>query len=342
MALVLCCSAAFAAQPSTSNVGPPIDNTQRYATGTPDPQPQVGGEDISTAVNIPGLPYNDGGNTCGFLDNYDAVCPYTGSTAPDVVYAFSPGTDISVDIDLCQSFYDTKVFVYENSDANLIACNDDFSGCPNFTSRIECLDLTAGNTYYIVVDGWSGACGDYILDVVECEPCIVTCPSGAQLENEPPCGTNYVDAFNGGCNSTPNVFSSIACDADGEVTMCGEYGGFTYNGLSYRDTDWYELDPDGLTNGISVTVTGEYATIMGYLAQDCVAPAFVEYVLTNPCVPATVNVPSGNWWLFCSVNGFGPTYPCGGKYNLDLSGYICGPVSVEASSWGQIKGKYTE
>jgi len=34
-------------------------------------------------------------------------------------------------------------------------------------------------------------------------PCIPTCPAGTQIEGEPLCGPNYVDTFNGGCNSTP-------------------------------------------------------------------------------------------------------------------------------------------
>jgi hypothetical protein len=44
-----------------------------------------GGEDISSAVEIPGdvtlLPYHDTGSTCGHLNDYDEVCPYASSTA---------------------------------------------------------------------------------------------------------------------------------------------------------------------------------------------------------------------------------------------------------------------
>ena len=57
-----------------------------------------------------------------------------------------------------------------NADQSVVCCNDD-AGCgPNgFSSFIECCQLTAGNTYYIVVDGWSSVgCGSYNLVLSEC------------------------------------------------------------------------------------------------------------------------------------------------------------------------------
>ncbi|MHC4094210.1 MAG: hypothetical protein ACYSVY_28705, partial [Planctomycetota bacterium] len=46
------------------------------------------------------------------------------------------------------------------------------------------------------------------------------CDVGSLPEGEPPCGPGYEDTINGGCNSTPPVFSVIQC---GE-TICGESG----------------------------------------------------------------------------------------------------------------------
>jgi hypothetical protein len=135
------------------------------------PGDRVGGEDIATAVVIASIPYVDTGNTCGYLDDYEEACPYAGSTAPDVVYAYSPPSDIPVDIDLCGSSYDTKVFVYENmwTPGNPYACNDDYydvgDPCGNWVSKIEQLTLVAGNIYYIVVDGYNIDCGDYRLEI---------------------------------------------------------------------------------------------------------------------------------------------------------------------------------
>ena len=47
-----------------------------------------GGEDIGTAVVIPAVPFSDAGTTAGYANDYDEVCPYTGSASPDVVYSY--------------------------------------------------------------------------------------------------------------------------------------------------------------------------------------------------------------------------------------------------------------
>ena len=123
-----------------------------------------GGEDIATATVIPALPYTDTGTTIGYLNDYDEICTWV-STAPDVVYSYLCPVSEVVDIDLCASAYDTKVFVYENSytPGAPYACNDDY--CPGYRSFIGDLPLTGGNTYYIVVDGYGGVSGDYSLSV---------------------------------------------------------------------------------------------------------------------------------------------------------------------------------
>jgi len=139
-----------------------------------------GGETIGTAIPIPALPFVDTGATCDNIDDYDEVCPYTGSTSPDVVYSFTPGANVTVTIDLLGSAYDTKVYVYD-AGLTLIACNDDFHA--DYTSAIEALPLTAGITYYIVIDGYGGDCGDYLLNVSVYAPCVVSCPPGGMPES---------------------------------------------------------------------------------------------------------------------------------------------------------------
>ncbi|MCK4695659.1 MAG: choice-of-anchor J domain-containing protein, partial [Candidatus Cloacimonetes bacterium] len=88
---------------------------------------------------------------------------------PDVVYAYTPPGDITVDIDLCNSSYDTKVYVYENGETpgSPYACNDDACGPYGYQSALYALALTSGNTYYIVVDGYGGDSGNYELIVTE-------------------------------------------------------------------------------------------------------------------------------------------------------------------------------
>ncbi|MBN2543916.1 hypothetical protein JXI42_13745, partial [bacterium] len=156
------------------NSGISVDRETRVRR--PGSSSKVGGEDCATATAIPGIPYVDDGNTCGYIDDYDEVCPYS-ATAPDVVYVYSPATDMIIDITLCvgTTNYDTKLFVYEN-DCGLpaIACNEDACSSPSYAdyvSRILGLNIYAGSDYYIVVDGYSTSCGDYTIDIQEALVC---------------------------------------------------------------------------------------------------------------------------------------------------------------------------
>lgn len=349
--LLLCSASAFALAPTSDNTldldavqaakvaaGSVADNSNPVSIN-------VGGDTVGTATVIGGLPYADGGSTAGFVNNYDAVCPYTGSTSKDVVYSFTPASNVSVDIALCNSAYDTKVYVYANAVGVLVGCNDDACGSDGWKSQLECLPLLAGNTYYIVVDGYGGESGAYELSVSECVPCIVDCPVGGYSEGEPDCVNDALDTVNGGCNSQPPVFTTIPCDSDGAgVTMCGTYGGFEYFGLGYRDTDWYSITL-AAPAAISFCVTGEYDTLLGIIDGNagCPVAAFYDYNTGTPCVQSCVNanLPAGTWWFFVATLGFGSAgQPCGGNYNATLTGYNCPPVSVEAASWGSIKNLY--
>ncbi len=341
--LLICTGAVFAA-----DLGKVLDIEDIQALkdaqvfGVGNPQPQVGGEDIATAANIPGLPYSDSGNTCNYLDDYDEACPYTGSAAGDVVYKFSPAVDMEVDIAVCNSLYDTKLFVYENSAATLAGCNDDACGDDGFKSELTCLPMTAGNTYYIVIDGYNSDCGDYDLQMGECSPCVVDCPSGGVAEGEPPCADDYDDFFNGGCNSNPNVFSPTPCNSAGSaVTVCGEGGGFSWYGSDYRDTDWYEFPAEQNPGGITACLTMEHSAFFALLAQDCVNIQVIDSISVAPCVTTCLNVPAGgDYWMFVGVDAFGPAVGCGHNYTLELTGSTCGPTSVEPATWGEIKGLY--
>ncbi|MBU0639874.1 MAG: hypothetical protein KKB50_13480 [Planctomycetes bacterium] len=144
-------------------------------------EPRGGGDTCDTATVIAVLPYTDTGNTCGFADDYDEACTWT-ATAPDVAYEYTPAAGIWVDISLCNAGtdYDTKLFVYEGAcPGTLVACADD--SCPGYISEIIGLELTGGNTYYIIVDGYGSNCGNYELTVVEgvAPPDPVECPPGS-------------------------------------------------------------------------------------------------------------------------------------------------------------------
>jgi hypothetical protein len=139
------------------------------------------GETCATATVISSLPFSGTGNTCLALDDYNEECPFTTTGGQDLVFAFSPTGNISVDINLCTGIteFDTKLIVYENvcpppgtgTTGTQFGCNDDACDNPPFFSNpwvsgLFNLNLTGGNTYYIIVDAYDGfACGNFTLTV---------------------------------------------------------------------------------------------------------------------------------------------------------------------------------
>lgn len=171
----------------------------------------VGGDTCATATAIASVPYSDTGNTCAFVDDYDEICPFIdGVGARDVVYAFTPAVNTNAEISLCaDSAYDTKLYVYENAcgpyqSGVFEACNDDLCSTPSFpdpfVSAVS-VQMTAGNTYYVVIDGWSpGDCGDYTLDITP-----IVCGDGSVgpgEECDPPDG--------------------VTCNASCQSIICGD------------------------------------------------------------------------------------------------------------------------
>lgn len=307
---------------------------------------RTGGETIATATPIPSLPFTDVASTCGAINNYDEICPYGPHTSPDVVYSFTPGVSGSITISLCNSYYDTKLFVYKDSytPGAPYGCNDDGCSGPNYPyawlSILSPLAVDAGHTYYIVIDGYGGGCGTYDLLVDWWVPC-AACPAGADVEGEPVCYDNYTDTYNGGCNSTPYVFQPL-CPTDGNTAvMCGETGTYLYFGYSYRDTDWYTAYGCDATMTASLIAEVPIQLIFIY-GTDCLYPTY-DYISGGACATLQLSqyVASGQYvWLWVGPASF-TGIPCGSDYVLTVTGICdgpdCQPDAVEESSWGGVK-----
>ena len=276
-----------------------------------------GGDTIEDAFPITSLPFTDDGTTVGYTDDYEEACPYS-STSPDVVYSYAPTEDGLIDITLCvgTTDYDTKVFVYENAVGNLVGCNDDACSSPNYSnyvSEILGLAVTAGNTYYIVVDGYGGGSGNYTLDVSTAEECIVDCPAGGIQEGEPDCGDEYVDNYNGGCNSDPAVFQAVNIGD----TICGTSGTFLFSGYNYRDTDWFEVEVTD-TGTLSFGAVGEFPILIFIIdsgSGDCSDYSVLTSGSAAPCdtVNISYDVSPGTYWLWVGPSVFDGA-PCPANY----------------------------
>lgn len=319
--------------------------------GTPDGR--EGGETIETAIPIPGLPFSDTGNTSDNVHDYDEVCPYSGSTSPDVVYSWSSPYSTAMDIDLCGSGYDTKVYVYDQ-DLNVVACNDDYyfdDSCGLYVSYIPFLVVEGGNTYYIVIDGYGGDHGDYILEMNEYSiqpPCELECLPGGVPEGEPPLVDGYVDEFNAGCgqHSGGNAWTALVGDENGDLLFCGHGGWYLFEDSYFRDTDWFTA-VIGPTGAITWHLIAELDTYGFYLGpNDCADVAVLMSMEVGPCEQATMTVtgePGDVVWLWTGAATFEPPgYAFWNEY-LYLStfqGLASGPVSTSSMSFDRVKSLY--
>jgi hypothetical protein len=147
---------------------------------------------ISVPVTIPGASANActnpqvipalGGVVTGSTSgtgggSLSGSCGNTGAS-PEKVFQWTPSVSGTATIQTCgaSTNFDTVLYMRSGScqAGSQVACNDDTSGCgsgaaSNLASRIT-PTVTAGQTYYIVVDGYGGARGNFTLSVTPPAP----------------------------------------------------------------------------------------------------------------------------------------------------------------------------
>jgi hypothetical protein len=328
----------------------PVKSPVSYPVNVPSGERQ-GGDTIANALLIPSFPYTDNGTTAGRVDDYDEVCPYDGSTSPDVVYRFAPTTTVVATLDLCNSSFDTKLYIYDAA-LNLIACNDDFNVAPCYvySSKLESVTFNAGNTYYIIIDGYGGASGAYVLAITPPPPpCVVECPAGSGLEGEPALVNEYVDNHNGGCNTDPGTPFQVLEAAPGttSLTMCGVSGWYTAGGLQSRDTDWFILSM-GTAGAIDISIISEQpTTIYELFPQDCVNVDAPTAATTVPCVEGFMTITgyaSGSpVWFWVGPSTYAPPAGAGPEYDYVVSFdglTYTPPVATQSTTWGSMKALF--
>jgi hypothetical protein len=215
------------------------------------PPSRQGGEDVGSALVIGSLPYADAGTTSGYNNDYEGTCGSTG--APDVVYSFAPAADMLVHISLCGSSYDTKLYVFENTANNTIACNDDACG---LQSELFDISFTSGNTYYIIVDGYGSSSGAYTFNMNEIIP-----PAGPTSITSFPFFVDFDD-----CNDVPEIELTQAAMAHAVINNNGVDGtcgimldGNSSSGWAYSTTpsvNWNNSPLHWATGWLDIVPTG--------------------------------------------------------------------------------------
>jgi hypothetical protein len=306
--------------------------------------PRQGGDGFLDAVVIT-LPFSDTGTTVGYDNDCGEMC-FVSNAAPDAIYKYTPAVDTAIDVDLLGSQYDTVVYIVQWSPGfiDVIACNDTYYA--DDTSYLGNVDLVGGETYYIVVDGYWMASGDYVIAVAESTPCEIVCSGVA--EGEPPLVTNYLDQYNGGCNSPQfgAPFQALIGDENGNLNFCGRSGWYTRAGAYQRDTDWFTARV-GSAGLIEVEVKAQensYLVLMG--PQDCENVGVLQWLHTWHCDEAVMSIagnPGDLVWLFVAPPDMYSPYPelpYTYSYVLNITGLEPGPIAVERATWGAVKALY--
>jgi hypothetical protein len=346
IAVAVVVTAAVGGALTTSNVAPvaPVAPAKVAGPGSLGNPPLFtdfqGGDTCATAVDLGTLPAVFSGTTIGYANDYDEVCPYTGGTAPDVVYSYTPAANMTVMASLCtpgtNTDYDTKLYVYENAcPGTVAACVDDACDAPSYPYYVSeaMVDLVAGSTYYFVVDGYGTASGNYTLGVEEIIIQDCPCPPDADLDEgamDPDCGDDPggMDPT-GGCNTDPSGatgFVQIACN----TTICGTTSTF---GTS-RDTDWFNLNLP-VADTVRVTLTSSADLFLFELGPtDCATTGLIQQLDQTNCAGTgemVINGVAGDNWIFVGPQHFGdPILACPTEYTLTVN---CDTVPVDLQSF---------
>jgi len=252
-----------------------------------------------------------------------------GALGADLWYTFSSPTAGSMSLTTCGlTGGDSAIAIY--SDCNTaIACNDDSCG---LQSNL-CMPIAANTTYLLRIGGFAGTIwtGSFNIAVATAG---YNPPPNATPEGED-CNQIFPDSFNGGCNSTPVVYSN--------AEFCTNYTGTAANSTSYRDTDWWMFN---LPTDDDVTVSGQanFAAQCFFVNPTCPGALVPGTPIANPgaCSPdfsITFHLSAGPQVFFISPAGFDGSAVCGvnGNYWFHItlnSNPGCAPYGACCSSTG--------
>jgi len=165
------------------------------------------------------LPQTVTGSTAGLVNGLTTTCAY--SNAAEVTYSFTAPADGSYEFNTFGSAYDTILVVRDGDCQGAgLACNDDTAG---LRSKVS-VDLTAGQTVVVQVDGFGTQSGAFTLNACE-GACAPACGDGTCNPNES-CSTCSQDC--GACSVCGDGWceqgeSCSSCSSDcGACPVCGD------------------------------------------------------------------------------------------------------------------------
>jgi len=219
------------------------------ASVEPEPEPEPGIDGTMACGTSTTNDTNNGSNDVGAYS-----CSSWDASGPELVFAFAATTtgDVTAALSALQQGEDLDLYVLDN-DGNGI----DPSACISYGNLESTFTATAGENYYIVVDGYYGAAGTFTLDVTCAEPASVL-----PYDDIATCTTTSSDDTTTGSNNVTG-YSCSSWDASGPELVyafsASESGDVTASLASIQagqDLDLYILEDSG--NGVDPTACITY------------------------------------------------------------------------------------
>ena len=139
------------------------------------------------------------------------------------------------------------------------------------------------------------------------------------------CQDNYVDNYNGGCNSTPVIWQTLSPQADDCATVCGRSCTYDLYGASNRDTDWYLTA--GCTGPVTYTMFADFPFMMAlFTGVDCGGLVYTYYIGdAGGTGTLFANIADMQEVGFFAANSGFSGWPLEGTYILNVCGMCCPP-----------------
>jgi hypothetical protein len=271
-------------------------------------------------VNVPSLPYSSPGRTtCGKVDNLTSSnTPVCGSTSyltgEDEVFIFTPSASGTITISITSTGSYTGMMLYQGCPA--MACSGPSPTCVAYEqsytgSKSMCTNVTAGVTYYLVIDSWnSPICNPYDITI--------SAPSGVAT------GTTC---------SNPLSIPSLPYSASGENTAC--MGNDYTNASTGSCGSWYESGEDKVyryiatgSECIGINITNASTTSIGYqVYSGCPGTAGTTCIGSNggsnPLSGSVVLPGAGTYYIIVDTWAS----PNNASYDIAITSFGNGPAN---------------
>jgi len=274
-------------------------------------------DNCSSAQNISGpytTPVVTAGTVIGATTESNPFVTSIGSPATGMsnrcgVWYTVTGTGSALTASLCGTTpnFDSVMFVLCGTCDNLSIVGNDDDTCGSLSSSQVTWCSTLGTTYWIWVAPFGGgpasAFNAFTLTVsdngVPCKPSVIctTCTASMPGGSVPEVEASFGHGMNDGCDTTPNLFTTIASPTASPMIVRGTVRGMIGN----RDTDWFRFLATS-TGVLTATASAQTGIVLRLdsLAAGGVCPQtnVATSVIGPRCATTTVSgaVTAGTWY----------------------------------------------